>query len=267
MKCNKIWSVFIHILLSSSSIEVFCSENQGYFSRFKSAPQRALQQVGSYSSSAGAYLYQQVASLANKLSEHYKLVLLGVLAAGLGYKFYKKQQQHINIKKELPNLDPTGDDPIDQLNTKPKNRNELRQQVNKIINNSKEAFEKIAQRDQSSDIYQQWWLIKMQEPIGPPIIFQHGISHRKETIILKDWALLADAILSSVDKPARYIAHRRDLIKLFNKLHKLTDKILIYQKKAETINNFTEVSRILTKLNKLKTIKKQYLAQSGITEK
>jgi len=90
MKIKKFPLTLTLLIAFSSSTLTICSENQGYFSWFKSAPQRALQQVSSYSSSAGAYLYQQIASLVNKLSEHYKLVLLGTLAAGLGYVIYKK---------------------------------------------------------------------------------------------------------------------------------------------------------------------------------
>jgi len=150
------------IALSSSNLTL-CSENQGYFSWFKSAPQRALQQVGSYSSSAGAYLYQQIAFLVNKLSEKYKIRLLTTLAADLDYNVDSKKSvpaekpsfyndiphsiKGINVKAELPNLEPTGNDPIPELNRKPKTVDGLTQQVITITNNISNALAETAKTD------------------------------------------------------------------------------------------------------------------------
>ena len=99
MKIKKFPLILTLLMAFSSSNLTICSENQGYFSWVTSAPQRVLQQVGSYSSSAAAYLYQQITSLVNKLSEHYKLVLLGTLAASLGYVIYKKKHQDMQPKQ------------------------------------------------------------------------------------------------------------------------------------------------------------------------
>jgi len=101
MKIKKFPLTLTLLMAFSSSNLTICSENQGYFSWVTSAPQRVLQQVGSYSSSAAAYLYQQITSLVNKLSEHYKLVLLGTLAASLGYVIYKKKHQDMQPKQYI----------------------------------------------------------------------------------------------------------------------------------------------------------------------
>jgi hypothetical protein len=292
MKCNKTWSVFTIILLTSSSIEVFCSENAGYFSWFKSAPQRALQQVGSYSSSAGAYLYQQVASLANKLSEKYKIRLLTTLAADLDYNVDSKKAEKtsfyndiphsikgINVKAELPNLEPTGNDPIPELNKKPKTVNGLTQQVITIANNISNVLAAAVKVD-PSNIYSQEWT-RLDEQLNLPhetLVGLSGIPYPKNMSVLKDKAHLAVSVLPFIDSTAPYIKHRQDILRLFDRIQTLIGNINYYQNKKTTLlqeqkklpiidkDLTTQLTQIDQWLDKLHAMKQAYLTQSGLTE-